>query len=272
MMKKEPYSRRSIKSTRDMFPSMSEVSVIVPTYNRANVLPRALDSVLSQTYKDIELIVVDDNSDDDTRNVVESYSDPRIRYVRHEINQGANSARNTGIKEANGHYISFLDDDDEWFAEKINTQLTVLKQLDDSYGLAYSGRQIVKNGKVIEEYKPDLEGEVFRELLKENFIPSETPLIRYDCFESVGLFDERFRSCQDWDMWLRISQEYKISCVDEILAVSHWDSNDRISTNSRRKHQGYELILKKYSKHIKRNPQSLSHVLSRYIYYRLKSI
>lgn len=251
---------------------MPEVSAIVPTYNRANVLPRALDSILSQTYDDIELIVVDDNSEDDTRTIVESYSDPRVKYIRHETNKGANSARNTGIKESNGDYIAFLDDDDEWLAEKIHTQLTSLKQLDDSYGMAYSGRQIVENGNVIEEYKPNLEGELFNDLLKENFIPSETPLIRYECFDNVGLFDERFRSCQDWDMWLRISREYKISCDRKILAVSHWDSNDRISTNYRRKNQGYGLILKKYFKHIKRNPQSLLHILTRYIYYRLKSV
>ena len=246
---------------------MPAVSVVVPTYGRANILPRALDSVLSQTYSDFELIVVDDCSPDDTNKIVDSYSDNRIMYLRHEQNRGANAARNTGIKAANGEYLAFLDDDDKWLPEKLEQQMALYDKLDESFGLVYTGRRIVNSDEVIERYIPQLEGNIYPKLLRKNVIPSETPLIRTDCFDNVGLFDTGLRSCQDWDMWLRIAKNYKISFVPDILAVSFWDTNDRISRDYGRKFQGYCRLHKKYRVDIYKDPFAAWHFLTRLCYF-----
>lgn len=103
------------------------VSVVIPTYDRAAVLPRAIDSVLGQTVEDLELLVVDDGSTDRAPDVVAGYADDRVRCLRHEQNRGASAARNSGIEAASGDYVAFLDSDDEWLAGKLETQLAVLE-------------------------------------------------------------------------------------------------------------------------------------------------
>src|SRR5258705_10332336 len=106
---------------------MPKVSVIIPTYNRAECLRSAITNVLNQTFQDFEIVVVDDSSQDHTREVVNSLDDKRIKYIRHERNKGVAAARNTGVSNAKGDYIAFLDDDDEWFPEKLKKQCAVLE-------------------------------------------------------------------------------------------------------------------------------------------------
>ena len=112
-------------SGRMHFPS---VSVIIPTHNRGEMLRRAIDSVLSQTYKDFELIIVSDGSADETDKVIVSYTDPRIRFLKHDKSRGASAARNTGIRASIGQYIAFLDDDDEWTLDKLEVQVPVIEK------------------------------------------------------------------------------------------------------------------------------------------------
>lgn len=246
---------------------MPTVSVVIPTYSRANLLPRALESVLNQTYDDIEVIIVDDCSPDDTPNVVESYSDNRIEYIRHDRNRGANAARNTGICAASGEYLALLDDDDKWLEDKLKLQISLFEELEDSFGLVYAGRRIVLNEEVIEKYLPHLEGDIYQRLLRRNVIPSETPLIKNECFDQIGLFDNELRSCQDWDMWLRIAESYKISFVPEVLAISFWDTSNRISNDFTRKFQGYWRLHEKYKKDIYKDSHSAWHFATRLCYF-----
>ena len=110
---------------------MAAVSVIITTYNRAHLVGKAIKSVLNQTFQDFELIVVDDGSTDNTEEVINSFNDTRIRYIRHKINKGGNAARNTGLRNSKGEYIAFLDSDDEWLPEKLERQLEVFKKSQD---------------------------------------------------------------------------------------------------------------------------------------------
>ena len=121
------------------------VSIILPTYNRAHTLRKAVDSILNQTYKDFELIVVDDGSTDDTYNLIKSINDYRIVYVKHEKNKGAAAARNTGIKLAKGKYIAFQDSDDEWYSHKLEKQMEIIEN-NKLIDIVYSSFFLIKNG------------------------------------------------------------------------------------------------------------------------------
>jgi len=110
-----------------------KVSIVVPTYNRADFLPKAIQSVLNQTYRDWEMIIVDDGSTDNTEEVVKGYKEERIRYIVHKYNLGLSAARNTGIKNSRGKYIALLDSDDEWFPEKISCQINIFQKRDSEF-------------------------------------------------------------------------------------------------------------------------------------------
>src|SRR6056297_1399486 len=122
---------------------MPTVSVIVPTYNRADSLPRTIDSVLAQTHDDLELVVVDDASTDDTETVVERYEDDRVTYLEHATNRGGSAARNTGIRASDGDYVAFLDSDDEWHPEKLERQVRELESRSEEWVAAYCGVEMV---------------------------------------------------------------------------------------------------------------------------------
>ena len=117
---------------------MPKVSVVIPTHNRAGFLQAAIQSVLNQTFQDFEIIVVDDASEDQTTEIVRSFSDPRIRYMRHESNKGQGASRNDGIRQASGEYIALLDDDDEWLPEKLAKQVALLDSSPSQVGMIYT--------------------------------------------------------------------------------------------------------------------------------------
>src|SRR2546429_9117536 len=123
---------------------MPKVSVIIPTYNRAEFLCSAITSVLNQTFHNFEIIVVDDASQDHTREVMNSLGDKRIRYIRHEKNKGVAATRNTGLVNAKGTYIAFLDDDDEWLPEKLQKQFNLLESCQNIVGVVYTGAFVVR--------------------------------------------------------------------------------------------------------------------------------
>ena len=166
------------------------VSVIIPTYNRAEVIERALDSVLAQTYQDYEIIVIDDASTDQTCAVVEAYDDPRIRLIRSHANGGAGAARNAGIVQAQGEYIAFLDSDDEWLAQKLAKQVSLMERLSEEWALCHTGVVVSKaNGNSIESCRDErLAGDAYRRFIAGKF-PYATPtmLIRRTSLFSVGL-------------------------------------------------------------------------------------
>ena len=233
------------------------ISVIITTYKREpSLIIRALHSVLSQTYKDIEIIVVDDSpADYPNRKDVEKAvydcqkenGDIAISYIQHERNCGACAARNTGMNHANGEYIAFLDDDDEWLPEKLEKQFHVIHLSDAA--LVYCGR-ICRNdisGKSVVENNKYYKGRVFTQLLYSNFIGSTSfPLLKTDCLKQIGGFDEKMQSAQDYDVWLRIAKNKQIDYVAEPLVVYHEHDGEQITTNPQKKINGLERLNAKY--------------------------
>ena len=214
---------------------MTKVSVILPTYNRKNELKASIDSVLNQTYTDYELIIVDNGSTDDTYNHISKYlSDDRIRYY-YKQNGGVSSARNYGISKANGEYIAFQDSDDIWHKDKLEKQVLKLDELKD-YGLVY-GRigykynndyMVVPSDEMLFEQN---DGDIYADLLYKNVIGCPCLMVRKECVESVGGFDEKFPALEDYDYALRLSKKYKAAFIDDVL-VEASIMNTGVSSNA----------------------------------------
>ena len=227
---------------------MIQVSVIIPTFRRPNFLRAALASVLAQTFPHFEVIVIDDASHDNTHEVVKEFVDARIRYISHEVNQGGSAARNTGIKHARGDYMAFLDDDDEWLPEKLNLQVELLQTCSRDVGGVYTGCTKIdrESGDIVCLKIPDQRGDLSQTLLIKNCITSTSSiLLRKECFEKVGVFDERLPSSQDYDLWLRISKLFQFEYIAESLFIYHIHEK-KIGTNLDALRDGLCLMLKKY--------------------------
>jgi glycosyltransferase involved in cell wall biosynthesis len=193
---------------------MPKVSVVIPSYNSARFVGEAIESVLAQTYVDLEIIVVDDGSTDDTHDVVARFTDPRVRYV-YQDNRERSAARNTGIRAAQGEYVAFLDADDLWRAEKLARQVGLL-DAHPEVGLVYCGALLMENDRVFDEETCSYRGWVLRPLLLVGNIVAgslSSAMVRRGCFDRAGLFDETFSACEDWDMWVRIALHYPLDFV-----------------------------------------------------------
>lgn len=229
---------------------MNTVSVVVPTHERVGALQKAIESVLSQTITDIEIIVVDDASTDDTEAVVSRYDDPRIEYLRHDENRGGSAARNTGIDAAEGEFIAFLDDDDEWRPGKLAAQLDAYDRAAAETGVVYTGIENVdEEGKTNSVKTPQIEGDVTKELLLHNFIGSFSALmVDMETIERTGLLDERFPSWQDWEYYIRLSREAEFAAVSEPLVVRHNAGHEQISDDVETKiTETYPLFREKFN-------------------------
>lgn len=227
-----------------------KVTIILPTYNRAHLVSRAVTSVLNQTYQDFELIIVDDCSIDNTEEIIENFckQDQRVICIKHSRNKGGNAARNTGIKAARAEYIAFQDSDDEWLPGKLEKQVELLENMSrDEAGVVYTAFWRIE-GKD-KTYNPgnikNKEGNIQAELLKGNFITTPSVLIKKECFEKAGLFDEDFPRLQDWEMWLRVAKYYHFKYINEPLLNSYYYA-DSISANSQALIKALELIVTKY--------------------------
>jgi glycosyltransferase involved in cell wall biosynthesis len=227
---------------------MAKVDVIIPTYNRSQFLQAAIASVLKQTFGDFTLFVVDDASEDDTRSIVESFNDKRIKYIRHAVNRGEAFARNTGVSNTSAAFVAFLDDDDEWLPKKLELEFDLLKNSPEKVGGVYSGLLIIdKNTGIVKGRKlAERRGDIYLDMISRNvlFTPS-TVLLRTKCFEKVGLFDESIPWMLDYDMWIRISKEFHFECIKEPLVKYHLHKN-RISNNASIRAKGLEAMLKKH--------------------------
>ncbi|SFS53453.1 glycosyltransferase family 2 protein [Halostagnicola kamekurae] len=214
---------------------MTRVSVIIPTYNRAETLPRAIDSALEQTVEDLEVVVVDDGSTDDTSAVLAAYDDPRVRPVVHATNQGANAARNTGIDHANGEYVAFLDSDDTWLPAKLERQLGALEGRSSEWVGVYCDSRFELSGTdgrlrttaasvlATRDETPTLEGddELIGEILADNVQPGagSTLLVRTTVADEVGGFSEELDRFQDPEFCISVLKQGKLAYVDEPLVV-----------------------------------------------------
>ncbi len=227
---------------------IQKVSVIIPTYRRPTFLHRAIASVLNQTFQHFELIIVDDASHDNTHNVVSSFYDPRIRYINHESNKGAAAARNTGIINAQSEYLAFLDDDDEWLPEKLRLQIALLDNSPSKVGGIYTGHIVVDetSGNVLRQRTPNNRGNLSNILLSHNCLGSTSSmLLRKECFDTVGLFDESLPSFQDYDLWIRISRSFEFDYINKPLYKYHLHNN-KIWTNPESLSKGIEIMLERY--------------------------
>jgi len=180
------------------------VSVIIPTYNRANLLRDSIDSVLAQRYQEFQLIVIDDGSTDETEKTVSRFRDSRITY-RYQENMGQSCARNTGLRMAEGEYVAFLDSDNVWVDTRLQRHVALLQQnesYDAVYGISIPFPVRARNAQDQIE-RPS--GWITRALLLRNFIPFNSVLIRKHLIDYIGGFDESLRSAEDYDLWLRVS-------------------------------------------------------------------
>lgn len=198
---------------------MPKVSVIIPTYNRAAFIEKTVQSVLDQTYKDFEIIVVDDGSTDNTKDVLEQFG-AKIKLLEQKNSERA-VARNNGVKNSSGEYIAFLDSDDLWFPDKLKKQVEVLDNKQDVilvYGQCLrinSNTEKIKNAK---RQREGYSGFIFENLLMRNLVVSPTPLIRRDYFEETTGFTTKYIPYEDWEYWLRFSLLGKFHFIKDPLA------------------------------------------------------
>lgn len=226
-----------------------KITIIIPTYNRSLYLKRAIESVLNQSYENIEIIVVDDASTDDTKKIVNSFSTSKIKYVRNDRRMGPNRSRNIGLKHASGNYIAFLDDDDYYSdRNKLKEQLKLFEKNErlGFVGCGYYEESIKK------ERMPNLRGKIDENLLISfSDIETSTIMIKKSIIDRVGYLDEKFPSEQNHDFFYRISKISEFDYVPKVMVVKG-KPKSRISTNAIKKIKGYILFHKKHMQDIKR--------------------
>lgn len=197
---------------------MPTVTVVIPTYNAINYLPKTLESLLNQTFTDFEVIIIDDGSTDTTAQWLGNLTDPKIEIVV-QTNQCVAVARNLGITKAKGDYIAFLDSDDLWEPTKLEKQVQCLEANPD-VGLVNTWiESIDEQGNHLSIVQaPEVEGKVWNQIIVENpILCGSVPLIRRSCFKTVGVFDPNLLSAEDWDMWIRIAASYSFALIREPL-------------------------------------------------------
>jgi hypothetical protein len=235
------------------------VSVILPTCNRAQVLRRALHSVLEQTGVPLEVIVVDDASTDDTPQVLQEFMDPRLRCLRLPARQGAAAARNAGIRESRGAWLAFLDSDDEWLPGFLEAVLGAAQGSDERLGVLYTRferldgkRRVVTPGRLrtwlsllpLKRYR--LSGDLTNALVRGNFITLQSTLVRKACLEQVGMFYERLPRLQDWELWLRLAPLCQFTSLPRTLVRLH-ASPDSLSASAAGLQEAVQIIQQKHA-------------------------
>lgn len=228
------------------------ISIIIPTYNRGALIRRAINSILKQSYKEFELIIIDDYSTDNTEEIVKSIQDDRIRYVKLEKNCGANKARNIGVDLSKYELIAFQDSDDEWHSDKLEKQLKYLVEgnfdivscklnqyLNDKFKRIFPTKNIVDSNKLLDE------------VLNENFISTQTILGKKECFLKER-FDNSLPRFQDWELAIRLVNKYKVGFYNKSL-VNVFIQSDSISKDSRKACVAMEIIYNNHYELISRN-------------------
>jgi glycosyltransferase involved in cell wall biosynthesis len=211
------------------------------------MLLRAVRSVARQTYRNIELIIVNDGPEGSIEERLRQEIELQVcRIIKNRRKPGAPGARNTGFFESKGEFIAFLDDDDEWMPEKIEKQIEAFQKSNNNVGIVSAQDIIIHNSTKIVRYR-QLEGNVYEILCREHTVGNTSvPLIKRNAFEKVGLFDEGMPAAQDTELWLRIAKEYHFTTVKEPLAIIHWHGSERITENSSKQIVGAYMLLRKH--------------------------
>ena len=213
------------------------ISVVIPTYNRAQTIMRAINSVLSQTLQAFEIIVVDDGSFDGTKDVLQAQGFfskntkvPQKKYF-YQKNNGVSSSRNLGIKKANGDFIAFLDSDDAWSAKKLERQLAVLKQNFFRHRIIHTDEIWIRNGVRVNQHKKHEKsgGDIFEKCLTLCCISPSSAMLHRSLFDEHGFFDETMPVCEDYDMWLRLAACETVLFVPEFLTIKYGGHSDQLS-------------------------------------------
>jgi glycosyltransferase involved in cell wall biosynthesis len=245
-----------------------DVSVVVTCYNYAKYLDGCLGSVFAQTYEDYEVIVVDDGSTDETPEVMQKYTDmPKLGYIRQK-NGGQARAKNRGIESARGRFIAFLDADDLWEPEKLSAQMTLFSN--PSTGVVYSrARYIDTYGAPLRfqpsgQYLMPRSGRVSRWLFMDNFVPFSSSVVRRECFNMYGVFDESLAMGIDWDLWLRLSVGFEFDFVDRPLLAYRVGHPGQMSKNLEVRQQCSDRIMDAF---LRNNPGLIKRDVMREAYF-----
>ena len=207
------------------------VTVVVPTFNRAGLLPRAVRSVFEQAYRPLELIVVDDCSEDETQAVLAPWAaNGRLTVIRHEKNLGVSAARNTGIRAGQGEFVAFLDSDDEWRPGKIEAQVDFFGENPDQV-LVQTQERWMRKGRRVNPGQKHLKksGDIFIDSVALCLISPSAVMLRRSLFAEVGLFDENLPAAEDYDLWLRVLARYPAGLIDRELVIRHGGRPDQLS-------------------------------------------
>jgi len=214
---------------------MIKFTVIIPTYNRASVLPRALNTVIKQTYKADQIIVIDDGSTDKTQDLIKNEY-PQVDFISQQ-NKGVSAARNAGIKKSKNEWICLLDSDDSWQANKLEKQVQAITENPD-YLVCHTNETWYRNGKILNQGKKHEKrgGHIFQHCLPLCAISPSSVIINKQLFDEIGLFDEDLPACEDYDMWLRICCRYPVLFINEALTNKFGGHDDQLS----RQHWGMD--------------------------------
>jgi glycosyltransferase involved in cell wall biosynthesis len=241
------------------------VSVILPTYNRAHIVSKSLQSVLAQTYRNFEVIVIDDGSTDNTKEIITTIArkDSRVKYFKNNENKGPAGARNVGINLAKGELIAFIDDDVEWVPDKLEKQVNLLQTLPENYTVVYSGVYKIFNDKKIYFSPRDVyskEGIVFNFFFKGMLGDTPSMLVRKSALFNVGLFDEKLPISEDRELAFRLSKKYKFEVIDEPLYISYDTPNSASKQEGAIYARALEYILEKHIDDFKKDKKALAHL------------
>ncbi|MDO8521042.1 MAG: glycosyltransferase family A protein [bacterium] len=238
---------------------MPKVSIVIPTCNRLDLLPRAIRSVLAQTYQDFEIIVVDDGTKERADVVVAGFSDPRTRYIKNETSLGGGGARNRGIKEARGEYIALLDDDDEWLPDKLRTQMNVFEAAPQDVGFCFSS---VTNVFSDHEETTHVEDGIFdfSQIVLTRFkgFLTSTLVVRTAVFAEMGGFDESLPSHQEPELIIRFTRKYRGIGINQPLVRMNMTPHEHIGGDIHRRIRGKELVLQKHAALYAKYPHALA--------------
>lgn len=230
------------------------ITVIIPTYNRAHFIKEAIDSVLNQSYQNFELLIIDDHSKDNTKEVIKSIEDPRVKYLLNNRSKGAQGARNTGLYSANGDWVALLDSDDVWLPTKLEKQVDYIKNPDNNLvGLSTGNAKYdFKKNKIILYKIPGKKRYTIDDLLYKNYLSGFSTFIfnKNIALESGG-FDERFPAMQDLDFYIAMCKRGEVHCLPDVLAYTRTNSDDRITTNYKLKLAASDMFHIKYGSIIK---------------------
>lgn len=234
------------------------VSVVIPTANRKELLKKALDSVLAQTFSDFEIVVVDDG-EGEAKEVVDSFNDPRISYIRNEVKKGGAGSRNAGIQKARGEFVAFLDDDDMWIPEKLSLQMESLRKGGKNTAFSFTSvKNVYDDHEEITKVPEGEENHLKRALRRFSGFLTSTLIVKREALLQVGCFDESFPSHQEPDLIIRLSKSFDgIGINKPLTEMSLSRGHEHISSNLSRRIAGRKKLLEKHSSEFEKIPEIL---------------